>query len=89
MKFLIVNLTKLEPVEMAWCSGELGIPERHRPTRIHEQREPAEKELVRLAKAFPDQKFFLFQCVATAECREVTRQITVTEKVARMLPYPV
>ena len=89
MKFLIVNLTDLEPVGPFAESARLRIPERHRPGRIHENRVVAETELARLAKAFPDQKFFLFQCVATADCREVTRQITVTEKVARVLPYPV
>lgn len=36
-----------------------------KPQYVHVDREAAETELLRLAGAYPDGEFFLFECVAT------------------------
>lgn len=82
MKFLIANLANARP-ESSWDHNDI-IPEVDRPGFIHETREAAEIELLRLAKIHPMGSFHLFQCVAYADTVEVQRHVLV----ARLQPYP-
>lgn len=60
--FVIINLEELQPDSMG---NECLIPKDRRPSYIHENRESAESELLRLASTHSG-KFVLFESTHTA-----------------------
>ena len=59
--FIIIRFDNFAESHAGW-----SIPESHRPTFIHYDRDIAENELLRLQAKFPDDEFFLFKSVSRA-----------------------
>ena len=69
MKYwLIVNVSNLSGAD-----GKPGffINQYSRPTYLHENKELAEKELLRLQQKFPQYEFLLFEAVSKISCRSI------------------
>jgi hypothetical protein len=60
--YIIANLSSLEPRYPT--DDENTIPRDQRPSFVHQDRESAEKELLRLASTYPGE-FVLFESIAT------------------------
>lgn len=74
--WLIVNLSRT-------CEAgvDYGIAERGRPTTIYDDKERAERRLMRLEAKYPGNEFALFEMVAKAERHRVRPDVVVIEEV--------
>jgi hypothetical protein len=74
--FIIVNTSRSEFSDDFWVtrigppdSSYMVLTEKGKPTRVYNNEEAAQRELVRLKCRYPDDDFFLFQSCATAVVR--------------------
>lgn len=82
MTYLIANIANAAP-KYSWDACD-RLPEKDRPSYLHENRASAEVEMLRLAKLIPDGHFVLFQAVAVAEVKVMER--VIHERVAFVEP---
>ena len=74
--FIIVNTSRSVEGDDFWRTrlgphdaAVLVLTEKGKPSRIYDDEEAAQRELVRLKCRYPDDDFFLFQSCATAVVR--------------------
>lgn len=77
---LIVDVTDLDDYPDHFGGGHC-LPLRWRPTVVQAGRATADREALRLAKAHPDRRFFVFEAVAAGLTIKVPTHVSISGRV--------